>query len=53
MSADSVEALIPQLTKMKESGAEIYYIEALNPNVFAAAEQLGMDSQADHRRPVA
>jgi branched-chain amino acid transport system substrate-binding protein len=44
-SADSVEAVTPQLTKMKESGAEIYYIESLNPNALAAAKQLGMDSK--------
>jgi hypothetical protein len=42
--ADSVEALTPQLTKMKESGAEMYFIEGVNPNVFKAAEQLGLDS---------
>lgn len=44
-SADSVEAVTPQLTKMKSSGAEIYYIESLNPNALAAAKQLGMDSK--------
>lgn len=44
-AADSVEALTPQLTKMKESGAEIYYIESLNPNGLAAAKQLGLDSK--------
>lgn len=42
--ADSVEALTPQLTKMKESGAEMYFIEGVNANVFKAAEQLGLDS---------
>jgi branched-chain amino acid transport system substrate-binding protein len=41
--ADSVEALTPQLTKMKESGAELYFIEGVNANVFKAVEQLGMD----------
>jgi branched-chain amino acid transport system substrate-binding protein len=41
--ADSVEALTPQLTKMKESGAEVYFIEGVNANVFKAVEQLGMD----------
>jgi branched-chain amino acid transport system substrate-binding protein len=43
-AADSVQALTPQLTKMKESGAEMYFIEGVNANVFKAAEQLGMDS---------
>jgi branched-chain amino acid transport system substrate-binding protein len=41
--ADSVEALTPQLTKLKESGAELYFIEGVNANVFKAVEQLGMD----------
>ena len=44
-ATESVEALTPQLTKMKESGAEIYYIEGLNPNAFAGAKQLGLDSK--------
>lgn len=44
-SADSVEAVTPQLTKMKGSGAEIYYVESLNPNALAAAKQLGLDSK--------
>jgi branched-chain amino acid transport system substrate-binding protein len=44
-ATDSIEQLTPQLTKMKESGAEIYYIEGLNPNGLAAAKQLGMDSK--------
>jgi branched-chain amino acid transport system substrate-binding protein len=44
-AADSTEALTPQLTKMKESGAEIYYIESLNANALAAAKQLGMTSK--------
>lgn len=38
----SIEELTPQLTKMKSSGAEAYYIEGLNPNAFKAARQLGM-----------
>jgi branched-chain amino acid transport system substrate-binding protein len=41
--ADSVEALTPQLTKLKESGAELFFIEGVNANVFKAVEQLGMD----------
>jgi branched-chain amino acid transport system substrate-binding protein len=44
-ATESVEALTPQLTKMKESGADIYYIEGLNPNAFAAAKQLGLSSK--------
>lgn len=44
-SADSVEAVTPQLTKMKSSGAEVYYIESLNPNALAAAKQLGLASK--------
>lgn len=38
----SVEELTPQLTKMKNSGAEAYYIETINPNAAKAARQLGM-----------
>ena len=38
----SVDQLIPQLTKMKDSKADAYYIESLNPNAMAAARQLGM-----------
>ena len=38
----SVDQIIPQLTKMKDSGADAYYIESLNPNAMAAARQLGM-----------
>jgi branched-chain amino acid transport system substrate-binding protein len=44
-ATDSIEQITPQLTKMKESGAEIYYIEGLNPNGLAAAKQLGMDDK--------
>jgi len=36
------ESLIPQLTALKNSGAEAYYIESLNPNAMKAARQLGM-----------
>lgn len=39
---DSVDALIPQLTALKNSGADTYYIESLNPNAAKAARQLGM-----------
>jgi len=38
----SVEELVPQLTALKNSGAEGYYIESLNPNGPKAARQLGM-----------
>lgn len=41
-STASIEELTPQLTKMKSSGAEGYYIEGLNANSFKAARQLGM-----------
>ena len=41
----SVDALIPQLTKLKNSGADAYYIECLNPNAQKAAVQLGMDDK--------
>jgi len=38
----SVEGLIPQLTALRDSGADAYYIESLNPNGMKAARQLGM-----------
>lgn len=38
----SVDALIPVLNEMKDSGADTYYIETLNPNGPKAARQLGM-----------
>jgi branched-chain amino acid transport system substrate-binding protein len=38
----SVDQLIPQLTKMKASNPDAYYIESLNPNAMAGARQLGM-----------
>jgi branched-chain amino acid transport system substrate-binding protein len=41
----SVDQLIPQLTKLKNSGADAYYIECLNPNAAKAAVQLGMDNK--------
>lgn len=46
-AVDAVDALTPQLTKMKSSGADVYYVESLNPNALAAAKQLGM-----HDKPV-
>jgi branched-chain amino acid transport system substrate-binding protein len=39
---DTVDQLVPLLTKMKNSGADAYYIETLNPNGAKAARQLGM-----------
>jgi branched-chain amino acid transport system substrate-binding protein len=39
---DTVDQLIPLLTNMKNSGADAYYIETLNPNGPKAARQLGM-----------
>jgi len=41
-STASVDQLTPQLTKMKSSNPDAYYIEGLNPNAFKAARQLGM-----------
>jgi ABC-type branched-subunit amino acid transport system substrate-binding protein len=39
-----VDALIPQLTNMRNADPDVYYLEGLNPNVFAAARQLGIDA---------
>lgn len=41
----SVDQLTPQLTKMKSSNPDAYYLEGLNPNVFKAAHQLGLNSK--------
>jgi branched-chain amino acid transport system substrate-binding protein len=41
-STASVDQLTPQLTKMKASNPDAYYLEGLNPNAFKAARQLGM-----------
>jgi branched-chain amino acid transport system substrate-binding protein len=41
-STASVDRLTPQLTKMKSSNPDAYYIEGLNPNAFKAARQLNM-----------
>jgi branched-chain amino acid transport system substrate-binding protein len=38
----SVDGLTPVLEKLKNSGADTYYIETLNPNAAKAARQLGM-----------
>lgn len=41
----SVDQLTPQLTKMKSSNPDAYYLEGLNPNVFKAARELGLFSK--------
>ncbi len=38
-----VDALIPQLTNMRNADPDVYYLEGLNPSVFAAARQLGIE----------
>lgn len=38
-----VDALTAQLTKMRAADPDVYYIEGLNPNAFAAARQLGIE----------
>lgn len=38
-----VDALIPQLTNMRNAEPDVYYLEGLNPSVFAAARQLGIE----------
>jgi branched-chain amino acid transport system substrate-binding protein len=42
MLTDTTSQLIPLLNNMKNSGADAYYIETLNPNGAIAARQLGM-----------
>lgn len=44
-STDSADQLTPQLTNMKNSGADVYYIESLNPNALIAAQTLGLDNK--------
>ncbi len=44
-STASTDQLTPQLTKMKASNPDAYYIEGLNPNAFKAARQLGLFSK--------
>ena len=39
----AVDALVPQLTKMRNAGPDVYYIETLNPAAIAAARQLKLD----------
>ena len=52
-STASVDQLTPQLTKMKASNPDAYYIEGLNPNAFKAARQLGLLQQARAGRELA
>ncbi len=42
-AASSVDALVPQLTKMRSAAPDVYYIETLNPAAIAAARQLKLD----------
>lgn len=42
-ATSSVDALVPQLTKMRNAGPDVYYIETLNPAAIAAARQLKLD----------
>jgi branched-chain amino acid transport system substrate-binding protein len=39
----AVDAIVPQLTKMKNANPDAYYIETLNPAAIAAARQLKLD----------
>jgi branched-chain amino acid transport system substrate-binding protein len=42
-ATSAVDALVPQLTKMRNAGPDVYYIETLNPAAIAAARQLKLD----------
>ena len=42
-ATSSVDALVPQLTKMRNAGPDVYYIETLNPAAIAAARQLNLN----------
>ena len=42
-ATSSVDALVPQLTKMRNAKPDVYYIETLNPAAIAAARQLKLD----------
>jgi len=42
-ATSSVDALVPQLTKMRNANPDVYYIETLNPAAIAAARQLKLD----------
>ena len=39
----AVDAVVPQLTKMRNAKPDVYYIETLNPAAIAAARQLKLD----------
>lgn len=39
----AVDAIVPQLTKMRNAKPDVYYIETLNPAALAAARQLKLD----------
>lgn len=39
----AVDALVPQLTSMRNANPDVYYIETLNPAAIAAARQLNLD----------
>jgi branched-chain amino acid transport system substrate-binding protein len=41
--AESADALVPALTKMRAADPDVYFIEGLNPAAFAAAGQLGIE----------
>ncbi len=40
---DPVDALTPQLSRLRATNPDVYYIEGLNPAAFAAARQLWID----------
>jgi branched-chain amino acid transport system substrate-binding protein len=42
-ATSSVDALVPQLTKMRNANPDVYYIETLNPAAIAAARQLKLN----------
>jgi branched-chain amino acid transport system substrate-binding protein len=42
-ATSSVDALVPQLTKMRNAAPDVYYIETLNPAAIAAARQLKLN----------
>jgi branched-chain amino acid transport system substrate-binding protein len=42
-ATSAVDALVPQLTKMRNAAPDVYYIETLNPAAIAAARQLKLN----------
>ena len=42
-ATSAVDALVPQLTKMRNANPDVYYIETLNPAAIAAARQLKLN----------